>query len=257
MKARILLSILVGMVLLMGYSPVWAQEEVSSKDQKKAAKAFECPYSHISDQDKCFKCHGIGKEFKVIKETPEDAWRDYPSCHVRVIDGIGYYDLNGEIGHGITGGLIQGFFRYLLKHEIKTAVIEIQSPGGSLFEGWRVKGYIEAAQAQGIKVETRVYSFAASAGFLIFMAGDTRTVAPTAELMWHELMTFSMFSLDTPSDKEDAARILRHLQDSANNWISERSGQDKDKLDAKIRKKELWVNGKEAVDMGFATGFIK
>jgi ATP-dependent protease ClpP protease subunit len=74
--------------------------------------------------------------------------------------------------------------------------------------------------------------------------------------MWHELQTLEIFNLSTPSNKEDEARVLRHLQDTANSWLAEVSNLSKEEVDELVRYKELWVTGPEAVQYGFADGFI-
>ena len=134
--------------------------------------------------------------------------------------------------------------------------MEIHSPGGSLFNAQRIVGLMDDYKHWGGKITTKVNGFAASAGFYVFMNGDDRLVSPTAQLMWHELYTFSFFKISEPSDSEDEARVLRHLQDTVNQWIADRSHLTKDEVDAMVKKKELWVNGLQALENGFATGLI-
>ena len=218
----------------------------------KKPEVARCPVTTIMGKaSDCLLCHIIGN-FRV-KETVPDKWRDYPNRNMRVVeDGkqmVAYYYLTE-----IYSGQIDEFFNYITRYNIKQAVLEIHSPGGSLFDAWRIVGLMNVAKTRGIVVETRCNGFAASAGFLIFISGTMghRAISPTAELMWHELYSLKFLAIDTPSSSEDEARTLRHLQDTANAYIASRSSLTKDELDKRVRNKEFWMNGAQALKDGFA-----
>jgi len=213
----------------------------------------QCPKTKMTES--CLDCHVKGT-FR-IKETRPDAHLSYPRPNMKIMgwDKTPYgYFLLGTI----DDEAIKEFFDYLPEHKVTKAVIEIQSPGGSLFAAQRIISLIEQWRASGGTIETRVTGFAASAGFLVFAAGDKgkRFVCSEAALMWHELMTFKMFSIETPSDQEEQSRVLRHLQDVRNEWLATRGNLTKKEIDEKIRKKEFWMSGKDAVALGFADGFM-
>lgn len=219
-----------------------------------------CPKTKVTGKvSDCLRCH-VSPSF-ALKETDPQDLRAFPVANMWVLEDVkgieyGKYLLQDEIEHGVTGEKLRLFFQYLDSHDIKVAVIDIQSFGGSVFEGWRCKSVIEEFQAKGIQVTTRVNSIAASAATMIFLAADKRLISPTAELMFHELWSFTFLSMDSPSDKEDEARVLRHIQDGITAWVSSRCNLSKSAIDERIRKKEFWVSGKEARDYGMATGYI-
>jgi ATP-dependent protease ClpP protease subunit len=200
------------------------------------------------DEARCQSCHAIPTN-DLIEPDP-DAAREYPNFNMKVRDGVGYYELND-----IRPGEVWGFFDYLQNHGIDIAVIEIMSPGGSLFDAWTIVSYMNAFPG---KVVTRARSFAASAGCLIFVGGDRgyRYIEPTAMLMWHELYTFKFLSIETPTSTEDEALVLRKFQNSTNTWLSQRTKITKEQIDEKVKRKEFWLDGKEAVEFGFADAFI-
>jgi ATP-dependent Clp protease protease subunit len=205
----------------------------------------------------CLKCHVV-PTFE-LKEKKRHAQRSYPNDHTSIIEvkssQVGYYMLKGDVNRQ-TSEEVRQYFEYLEHLNIKKAIVEVQSPGGSLFEGWRIHGIMEHYQSRGMIVETRCYGWAASAGFIIFVSGTKghRLVSPQAELMWHELKSFKMFDVSSPADKEDEAEVLRHLQNTANTWLASVSKLSKEELDEKVHKKELWLNGKQAIEQGFADG---
>jgi len=225
-------------------------------DKKKANKPVSiCPQTKMGEGT-CMSCHVMrvdaGKTYFGLQEVKKDAYRKYPNDSTKIdMSGNGRFFLQN-----INDTSFRESLNYFYEQRIKKVIIEIHSPGGSLFNAWRIKGMIDEAISNGIRVETRLYGIAASAGFLIFVSGQDRVTTPTAECMWHELITGEWLAIKTPSDKEDEAKILRHLQDVANSFISGKSTMSKDELDAKIRKKEFWISGKEAFELGFATRLI-
>uniref|UniRef100_A0A6M3L2I4 Putative protease n=2 Tax=viral metagenome TaxID=1070528 RepID=A0A6M3L2I4_9ZZZZ len=238
----LLLAIIVSLFLSF---PAFADED------KEKDKNF-CPKTLISGMDQCLKCH-ISPSFKLRESLPDD-FRVYPNDKVKIIEDIGKekgYFLLEEI----KSDLIKSYLDYLTKVKVDHAIIEIHSPGGSLFDAWRIVGLMQVWEGakQGRTIETRCYGIAASAGFLVLVSGTKghRFVVETAELMWHELISFSMFKLETPSDSEEGARVLRHLQDTGNQWVASRGNLTKEELDSKIRKKEFWMRGSEALEFGF------
>jgi len=225
--------------IIFGVGIVSADEDGCKKDEK--MKVQECPKTKM--QEKCLFCHII-PSFE-LKEKAPDATFDYPNRSIKIIGKVGYYYLTD-----ISSGEVRDFFDYISWHDINHVIIEIQSPGGSLFEAWRIVGIMDYWKAKGYTVETRVHGYAASAGFLIFANGSKgyRFASETCELMWHELSTFKFFDVAGPADKEDEAKVLRHLQTTANTWLAARSKLTADDWDKRIRKKEFWCNGKQAKD---------
>lgn len=231
--------------------PVWAEEE---KKEEPKYHPFECPKTHMTDQKQCFECH-VKPSFQVKEVLPCSSYQ-FPNMSTKLI-----FENGKKTGYFYLQDISDRHFReaidYFYIHQPEKIVLEIHSPGGSLFDAWRIKGMIDEATVKGLKIETRIYGLAASAGFLIFCAAPERVATETAELMWHELITGEMFAIKSPADKEDEAKVLRHLQDVANNFIANKSKVPKETLDAKIRKKEFWISGKEAFEMGFVTRLMR
>ena len=243
MRKNILLSIL----LVLFAWPVWAQEN------NEKLQINQCPKTTM--QRDCMTCHVLaGKKF-ALKESSNDAWRVYPAnTPMNVIDGVGYFHLSEIDARGIMT-----FFNYIKQHNIKRVVIEIHSPGGALFDAQKIVNIIKTYQASGGIVEMRLYGMAFSAGFYIFVSGSPRLVSPDADLMWHEIQSFEGFGakITTPSDQEEKTRILRHLQNVRNAYIASCGKITKEEIDKKVSKREWWMTGTEAIECGFADGYVK
>lgn len=233
--------IIIGMLLLAAIA-------VAEEDKPLRNAPTFCPKTKISDQKQCLNCH-TAPNFRLRESAPLEGYL-HPDW-LRLVNSQfeGYFLMTDT-----DAVPIDEFFKYLNRHGVKRATIEIFSPGGSMMQAWRIVATIEANPQ--IEVTTKVKGYAASAGFMILVAGKKRLVSPTSLLMWHELQTFKMFDISSPSDKEEEARVLRLFQDNANSWLAARSKISKDRLDQLIKKKEFWMTGKQAIEMGFADGFL-
>jgi len=212
-----------------------------------------CPFTNLTnDILNCTTCHSLDR-WKLKEVYPNDMLR-YPGWIVsHGAEKRGYYLLTH-----VSAPEIKVFLDYMDFHKVSHVTIEIQSYGGGLANSWRTVGLLQQWEKRGGIVETQIHGIAFSAGFLIFISGTEghRFVSPTAELMWHELQSWPKSGIETPSSTEDRADVYRHLQDTATNWIISRSKVTKEELDQKVKNKEFWLNGAEAVKLGFADGLI-
>ena len=217
-----------------------------------------CPKTLISDNKMCLNCHVMsGKSFR-LKEFPEDAHIKYPTnASIVEVGGKqeGTYEVYGEISNLVYDRLSKAF-DFFLNRGINKVTIEIYSYGGDLFAAWRIKGLIENWIESGGQIDTKVYGGAVSAAAILFAVGQERIAHAQAEIMFHELWTFSFFEVSTPSDTESKAKVLRHLQDNITSWLASRCDLTKEELDSLMKKKEYWLNGKEAFEIGLATKLI-
>ena len=235
----------------------WADEgvDVVPVEEKAELGEAQCPVTLITDQSYCFRCHTVPgfamRESEVGEGKILEKW-------LSSRDGELY--VNYEMG-GVDGGVLDDMImirNYIFEHpgEINLVVMDILSGGGSLFIAWDVVGVMAELKAAGIMVETRCRGFAASAAFLIFASGQDRVASKTAEFMWHEAKSFAMFDEKNPSKLRDEARIVRHLQDTANHHLASVSKVSKEFLDKSIDKDELWYTGADMLKYGFADRLI-
>lgn len=242
MKRLFLLSIILSMICGLAFA--------EDKEDKNEPKSI-CPKTLMKND--CTVCHSIPSF--ILKEINPESRYIYPVTGMKINEDMAYYILKD-----IHAENVQSFFNYIQWHpRVRKIIIEVHSPGGSLFDGYKIIGLMQHMKSMGYIIETRVYGFAASAGFLVAASGTKghRFVSKTAELMWHELMSFTMFSIDTPSDTEEKSRVLRHLQDTANKWLASVGNLTFDQLNEKIRKREFWMSGSEAIKYGFADGEMR
>ena len=223
-----------------------------------------CPTTKISDNNKCMSCHELvpdenGKPKFGIKELSSDAgYWDKPAC----LDIVMGMDGKNFLRMDVTGTNSTSFRRaidYMYRHpEFNHLAVHLHTPGGSVMDAWKSIGIISEAQSRGIKISTHVYGIAASAGVILMVAGDIgeRYVNSHAEIMMHKVWSFSMFDISDPDTAEDKAATLKHFQNNINAWFVSRTEMTHDQIEDLIFKRDYWMNGERAVELGIADKMI-
>jgi ATP-dependent protease ClpP protease subunit len=153
-------------------------------------------------------------------------------------------------GNPIPGNFIaqDEFLRDLEELAGKDSItVHINSVGGDMYAGIAIYNRLKGLAA---KVTTINDGLAASAGSLIFMAGDTRKVNAGSNLMIHGAAGF----LYGYYQVQDLAAIKKQLEahnKAGINIYAEATGKDKDAIKNMVDK-ETWLTGSDAVDAGFA-----
>lgn len=238
-------KILITALVMLFAAQAWAAKKETEKIQQ------ICPTTKMTES--CLSCHTT-PNFKIKESDKCEGWA-MPS-KLKLINEHGiqkWYYVFDEI----EPDPLLDAFRYIDEHNnlSRQIVIEINSPGGHVFNGWRCVNII-MSNWDYYEIETRLLGMAFSAGFLVFNAGEVRTAARTAEMMTHEASFVQWgISLVTPSSSEDTVVMMRHLQDNANAWLASRTGGKvtKEELDIKIKVNRAgwWFNGVEGLEYGF------
>ncbi len=193
---------------------------------------------------------------------------DCIACHIPPTGEVGDPMANGVTRIGETAyfyvesidfRMLRDKFKSVERYKITKVVIDLFSHGGSLFDAMAMVALIRDQEASGKTIEIRARGIIASAGLIVMIAGTKgqRYLDKYAMVMFHELWTFKFFSIETPTDKEDEARIYRLIQNKVNEYITSRSKISIEELCDKIKKKEFWMTAEEAVKYGFADAVMR
>lgn len=123
----------------------------------------------------------------------------------------------------------------------------INSPGGSYFEGVAIYNLLKM---QNKPVSVRVLGLAASAASVIAMAGSEIIVEDGSMLMIHEA---SSIAFGTADNMRKEADLIDQLNDNAVSIYATQSELPVDEIRS-LMADETWMNGEQAVNLGFATG---
>jgi ATP-dependent Clp endopeptidase proteolytic subunit ClpP len=125
--------------------------------------------------------------------------------------------------------------------------VEINSPGGSVFEGVRIYNALRDASSRGVHVTATVNGIAASMGSVILMAGDERKMTKGSRVMIHEASTMAMGDARAMTK---AAALLEGISSELAGIYADRTGKDKDYI-RDMMLAETWMNADDAEANGF------
>lgn len=136
---------------------------------------------------------------------------------------------------------------------LESVDVEINSPGGSVFEGNRIYSALREMASRGVAITTTVNGLAASMGSVILMAGDNRRMTKGSRVMIHEASTIAMG--DAREMKKTAA-VLESISSEIAGIYAERTGGDADDI-RNLMYAETWMTAEDAKANGFIHAIIK
>lgn len=163
---------------------------------------------------------------------------------ISVFDPIGVDFWTGE---GVTAKRIAGALRTI--GAANDVVVNINSPGGDLFEGLAIYNLLREHKGQ---VTVKVLGLAASAASIIAMAGDDIQIARAGFLTIHDTWVAAVGNAD---DLRDVADQLEPFDAAMADIYAARSGMDV-KAVKKMMDAETWIGGADAVERGFADALL-
>ena len=189
------------------------------------------------------------KEKGGVSPLAFDRWNPAIKASDENDNTIGIYD---PIGYdywddsGVTAKRISAALRSLDGVDV---VVNINSPGGDVFEGLAIYNLLREYKGH---VTVRVLGVAASAASFIAMAADEIQIARAGFFMIHNAWTGLW---GNRNDLRETADLLEQIDDTIADIYHVRSGLSMDELKADMDK-ERWINGRDAIDSGFADAFL-
>ena len=179
-------------------------------------------------------------------------------------DGSVSIDMYGEVVETVptdfwTGERVEGnyivmsdFLRDLDRlRDKRNITVHINSVGGDLYGGIAIYNRLKALPGN---VTTVNDGLAASAGSIIFQAGNTRKVHAGSNIMIHQAMGF-LYGYYQTKDLKEAIKQLDAGNKAAVNVYAAASGREPEAMKAMLDR-ETWLTGQEAVDAGLADEVI-
>ena len=151
---------------------------------------------------------------------------------------------------GLWGISASAFMRDLRgMGELDEIHLSIHSPGGDVLDGWAIYNSLKNSKA---KITARVEGLAASMASVILMAADTVEIPENAYVMIHNPWGLAVGDAE---EMRDTADLLDKLGNGLVNAYASRTGND-EKAIREWMDAETWMDGKEAVERGFADKLI-
>jgi ATP-dependent protease ClpP protease subunit len=166
-------------------------------------------------------------------------------------------DLIGDIeklygAKAVAENLKIGEFTAKADDALETLEIEINSPGGSVLDGYRVYHSIMGMRDRGVRVVATGNGIVASMASVIFMAADERRITQGSRIMIHEAQQAVAGDSETHAR---AAKILDEMSDEIAAIYAGVTGSPKSEM-RELMKKETWMGASEAVERKFADSIV-
>ena len=159
------------------------------------------------------------------------------------------YDEIGE--YGVSAADVASFID-ALPDSVQEIELRINSPGGSVFEGYAIFNLLRDS---GLRIVAKIDGLAASIATVIALAADEVVMGETAMWMIHEAWTISIGSASAL--REDAER-LDQLTQQIIALYSKATGESQEAITESISNgKEVWLTSQEAVDAGYASYVLR
>ncbi|MBD2704410.1 ATP-dependent Clp protease proteolytic subunit [Spirosoma sp. BT702] len=129
--------------------------------------------------------------------------------------------------------------------------LEICSPGGYCYEGWKIVEYLLSL---GKPIDTLSYGQCASFGTIFHALGESREITPYCEWMAHRPWDIGLCN-DLQAEK--FTQMLRRETNKMFDYFAERIGKAVESIRALILEDDLYLTPQETVDHGFSTAIHK
>jgi ATP-dependent Clp endopeptidase proteolytic subunit ClpP len=125
--------------------------------------------------------------------------------------------------------------------------IEINSPGGSVFDGYTIYQEIKSLRDRGVTVNVTITGMAASMASVIAMAADKISMVKHGRMMIHDA---SSGAVGNAASLRKTADLLEAISEDIAVIYSDRTGMDKEEV-REMMMRETWMNAREALANGF------
>lgn len=173
-------------------------------------------------------CQGRNDWYRIT--NAEDGSR----ASVMIYDEIGWFGVTAE-----------DFNRELAGIDAETIDVEINSPGGDVYDAIAIYNALAQHKAE---VNVTVTGLAASAASFIAQAGNTVRMMRNAEMMIHDARGLT---IGNASDMREMADLLDRASDNIADIYAQKADGDKEDF-REMMKAETWFSADEAVAAGLA-----
>jgi ATP-dependent Clp protease protease subunit len=131
--------------------------------------------------------------------------------------------------------------------------VQLTSPGGYVLDGLALFDFLRSLSARGHKIIVTVLGFAASMGAVLLQAGDERRIGANSFVMIHEVGSGAYGKV---AELEDQLKFTRRLQERLVKLLCSRSSLTSAEVHEMWKKKDVWLDAREAKKLGLVDKII-
>lgn len=215
----------------------------STRPKRPRAKATGNAVASKDDLERLFFARQIEhEELKIAKLRDEldHVVNSNARCHV--------YTFATAVTTNTTAMAIHTLSEWFRNDPETPIEIILSSPGGYVFDGFGFYDFIRDLVRQGADVTTRASGYAASMAGILLQAGSTRAISPNSYVMIHEVGGEAWGKMSEVRDEVD---LMDRLEKTCFEILASRSKFTVDELREKCKRKDWWINAREAKRYGF------
>jgi ATP-dependent Clp endopeptidase proteolytic subunit ClpP len=182
-----------------------------------------------------------GGKVKLNEQVTQDSIK-------RMIDEIGKLFGAKAVAEGADFGEITN----CAENAVDVLELEINSPGGSVFDGYTIYQEIKSLRDRGVTVNATITGMAASMASVICMACDKVSMVKHGRMMIHDA---SSATHGNAEQLRKTADLLDGISENISEIYADKTGMDKEKI-REMMKRETWMNAKESIANGFVDEII-
>ena len=166
----------------------------------------------------------------------------------RMIDEIGRLFGAKAVAEGADFGEIMNS----AENAVDVLELEINSPGGSVFDGYTIYQEIKSLRDRGVIVNATITGMAASMASVICMACDKVSMVKHGRMMIHDASSMTQGNAE---QLRKTADLLDGISENIAEIYADKTGMDKEEI-REMMKRETWMNAKESIANGFVDEII-
>jgi ATP-dependent Clp protease protease subunit len=160
----------------------------------------------------------------------------------------GRFEFVGPIMEGSAHTMIRQLSTYAARYPGAPIEILLNSPGGSVLDGFALVDYLQRLQRQGHEITIVGIGEVASMAAILLQVADVRILTNRAWLCVHEVSQVVHGSITVA---EDTLKLSKALQGRAVELLCARSTMTPRKLEAMWKRRDVFMDAPECLKHGF------
>ncbi len=168
--------------------------------------------------------------------------------------GNGYFEFDDDVSGQSVNTLLTNLRVYSRMYPGRDITIEMNTPGGSIIDGFRLYDELLRFKAGGHHLTIRVRGMAASMGSVLLQAADVREIGPSAFVMIHRA---AFGTAGKAYEVEDEVEFIRMLESRFVDIFVGRSGKARETFTGFFgQRKDIWLSAERSVELGLADKIV-
>jgi len=169
---------------------------------------------------------------------------------IELLGERGIFIIGSEIDQSTVGGLFVNVLPKLSHDDKKPIWVVLDSPGGSILQGFAVHDFLKALTLQGWEVNVLGLGQVASMAVCIMQAATKRYAFPNTQFTVHQASRSGGSDDQEVNELEEIAEELKRLNGIVLKIVAERSGMDLEELKKLSKKTDYSLDANMAKDFG-------